>query len=428
MAGGPLGKQVHPRTGACGAPEPTEGKRRLIRGEGLVARISNDYEPQLPVVGEDIPGPAVPNYLGTARSSETVDRWATVVGRGFRLPCSDSDDSDDDVLSMGPLRPVVTAAPLGGAEGHDNKVLQINPRNEWSVDSWTADVSCGEGCAQLDNFNWFLLADDRVRGLPALELQVDLLDSVYDVVPDPFPVQRKTTAVESLCPPVVAQTRPKGGCDPVSPRRLCRGRDVLMEDSPAAVDSRRKSIAPETDVVGGIYVTPYCIPTVVPKLAAVPQAASTVAQTRPRGGCGSNLLLPADRSIEPLIDDAPDVLISGKERAEIVSDVDSDVCVVPTQLPVVVSVEMVVADEVMEKFVLIPEVCPVVSMTSTVVRTLGPVLSEVYSPVVLAGGGGGGGVAAAYPLAVVESDTARVSVLAMVVRYSASVCPAIRRK
>ena len=39
-------------------PEPTEGKRRLIWGEGLVARISNDYEPQLPVVGEDIPGPA----------------------------------------------------------------------------------------------------------------------------------------------------------------------------------------------------------------------------------------------------------------------------------------------------------------------------------------------------------------------------------
>ena len=124
-------------------------------------------------------------------------------------------------------------------------------------------------------------------------------------------------------------------------------------------------------------MTPDCIPTVVPKLAAVPQAASAVAQTRPRGGCGSNLLLPADRSIEPLDDDAPDVLISGKEPAEIVSDVDSDVCVVPTQLPVVVSVETVVADEVMEEFVLVPEACPVVSMTSTVVRTFGPAL---YSP------------------------------------------------
>ena len=58
MAAGLRGRPVHPGTGACGAPEPTEGKRRLIRVEGLVARISNDYEPQLPVVGEDIPGPA----------------------------------------------------------------------------------------------------------------------------------------------------------------------------------------------------------------------------------------------------------------------------------------------------------------------------------------------------------------------------------
>ena len=63
---------------------------------------------------------------------------------------------------------------------------------------------------------------------------------------------------------------------------------------------------------------------------------------------------------------------------------------VPDQLPVAVSVETVVADAVMEKFVLVPKACPVVSMTSTVVRTFGPVLSEEYSPVVLAGGGGGG--------------------------------------
>ena len=220
-------------------PQPTEGKRRLIRGDRLVSRISNDYEPQLPVVGEDIPGLAIPNYLGTARSLEMVDRWAMVVGRSFRLPCSDSDDSDDDVLSIGPLRPVVTAAPLGGAEGHDDEVLQINPRNKWSVNSWTADNSCGVGCAQLDNFNWFLPADDRVGGLPAPELRVDLSDrenEVYDVVPEPFPVQMKTTAVESLCTPVVAETRPKGGCNPVSTRLVCRGRDVLTEDSPATVD------------------------------------------------------------------------------------------------------------------------------------------------------------------------------------------------
>ena len=100
----------------------------------MVARIRDDNEPQLPVVGEDIPGPAVPCHVGTARLLETVDRRTTVVGRDFRLPCSDS----DDVLY---------------ADGHDGVVRQINLLNEWSVSSWTADDSCGEGCAQLDDFN-----------------------------------------------------------------------------------------------------------------------------------------------------------------------------------------------------------------------------------------------------------------------------------
>ena len=147
---------------------------------------------------------------------------------------------------------------------------QISLRNEWSVDSWTADDSCGEGCAQLDDFNWFLPADDRAGDLPAPESQVDLSDGesdVEDVEPVLAPAQMTTMAVESLCPPVVAQTRPKEGCDPASPRRLHRGRDVLREDSMLAVDTRRISIDQVTDVVSGIYVMPDCIPAVMPMLA-----------------------------------------------------------------------------------------------------------------------------------------------------------------
>ena len=84
------------------------------------------------------------------------------------------------------------------------------------MDSWTADDSCGGGCAQLDDINWFLPADDRVGDLPA---PVDLSDSesdVDDVEPDSALMQITTMAVE-LCPPVVTQTRPKEGCDPASP-------------------------------------------------------------------------------------------------------------------------------------------------------------------------------------------------------------------
>ena len=58
----------------------------------------------------------------------------------------------------------------------------------------------------------------------------------------------------------------------------------------------------------------------------------------------------------------------------------------------------------MDWFVLDLVECPSVSRTSVVARTVGPAVSEEYSPVVLAGGGGV--VAGAYPLVVVESDTA----------------------
>ena len=48
--------------------------------------------------------------------------------------------------------------------------------------------------------------------------------------------------------------------------------------------------------------------------------------------------------------------------------------------------EMVLDDVVMVKLVLVPEVCPVGSMTSAEEPTFLPASSEVYSPVFLAGG------------------------------------------
>ena len=46
MAGGTHRRPVHPGTGSSSeAPGPADGKHRLIRGEGMVARISNDYRP-----------------------------------------------------------------------------------------------------------------------------------------------------------------------------------------------------------------------------------------------------------------------------------------------------------------------------------------------------------------------------------------------
>ena len=58
---------------------------------------------------------------------------------------------------------------------------------------------------------------DLVGGLPIPEEDDGLSDIEPDVcdVPDEFPVPMETTAVESLCFPVVVQMRPQRGCDPI---------------------------------------------------------------------------------------------------------------------------------------------------------------------------------------------------------------------
>ena len=152
-----IGDEFLFETWSDGGPKPTGGKRRLIRGEGLVAGISNYCGPQLPVVGEDIPGPAVSNCLEVVRSLRMVDQRTPVVGCGVQSPCSDSDESDDDFLSDGAMRPLLFATPLGGARGHDDDMRQANSlHDEWSVDSWTAVDRYGTSCAQLDNFDWVM--------------------------------------------------------------------------------------------------------------------------------------------------------------------------------------------------------------------------------------------------------------------------------
>ena len=146
-----------------------------------------------------------------------VDKLAPVVGCGVRSPCS---DSDDDVLLVGPMRPLLFATPLGGARGHDDDMIQASLlRDEWSVDSWSAGDSYGTSCAQLDNFDWVMPAGYPVGVLPRLEEDDSLSDIEPDVcdVPNVFPIHRETVSVEPLCFPVVVPTRPQGDSNPVWP-------------------------------------------------------------------------------------------------------------------------------------------------------------------------------------------------------------------
>ena len=70
-------------------------------------------------------------------------------------------------------------------------------------------------------------------------------------------------------------------------------------------------------------------------------------------------------------------------------DVGSDACV-HNQIHTVVSVQTVVSEKWMDRFVFGLVEYSSVSRTSAVARTFGPAVSEEYSPVAFAGGGGGG--------------------------------------
>ena len=82
------------------------------------------------------------------------------MGRAVRRPYSDSEDSDNEVLH---------------ADEHDGAVQRVNLRGEWSTQ--TMVDSCGDGCAQLDDFKWFLPTDVRVGHLSAPESEIETSDS-----------------------------------------------------------------------------------------------------------------------------------------------------------------------------------------------------------------------------------------------------------
>ena len=75
----------------------------------------------------------------------------------------------------------------------------------------------------------------------------------------------------------------------------------------------------------------------------------------------------------------PDVESGDRMSLKLIPAVNGDACHMEWR-------ETVVDDIVMEKFVLVPEVCPVGYMTSAAGPTFLPALSEVYSLGFLAGG------------------------------------------
>ena len=100
--------------------------------------------------------------------------------RATEQSSSDLEESDNDVWY---------------AEEHDTTVQQVSRRKGWLTQ--TANNSCGEGCAQLDDFKWFLPAEERAGDLTAPESEIEMSDSESEdeyIEPDSTPVQTETTA------------------------------------------------------------------------------------------------------------------------------------------------------------------------------------------------------------------------------------------
>ena len=126
----------------------------------MVARISNDYRPQLPMITKDIPEPVVPYYVETARLDEPADTRKRSWERVDSRPYPDWEESEDDVVY---------------AEECEYELQQINLRNE-VTNQITVDI-CGERCAQLDDFNWFLSTDEWNEKSDTPESEIDTSDS-----------------------------------------------------------------------------------------------------------------------------------------------------------------------------------------------------------------------------------------------------------
>ena len=61
-----------------------------------------------------------------------------------------------------------------------------------------------------------------------------------------------------------------------------------------------------------------------------------IVQTRPQVGCDPDLPLPVDKGKESLVEDGPDVIVSGWKLDMKISDVSRGICVIPDEFPVIV--------------------------------------------------------------------------------------------
>ena len=228
--------------------------------------ISNVYRPQFPMITMDIPQPVVPCYLGNVRLDESADTrkrsWERVDSRTY----PDSEESEDDVVY---------------SEEDEEEIQQINLRNE--VTNQIPVDTCDERCACVDDFNFVLPAKvwNEESDTPESDFETsDSGKSIHVNASDSSSSETETTSQRLSSPPVVAQTRPKGGCQTAMPRRKRRRRSVRTTDSASAMDTRQESVAPSTLDSDRIHKKSECITKGEAIREAAPPASHGMAQPK----------------------------------------------------------------------------------------------------------------------------------------------------
>ena len=152
----------------------------------------------------------VPYYVGTVRLNEPVDTRKRSWERLDRRPYPDLEESKDDVVY---------------AEECENELQQINLRNKVMVDT------CGERCAQLDDFNWFLPTNEWNEKSDTPESEIKKSDSGNGV---------HVNASDSSSPETETTTQ-----------RLSGPRWSLRRDLKGLSDSNAQAKAPATECPDG---------------------------------------------------------------------------------------------------------------------------------------------------------------------------------
>ena len=188
------------------------------------------------------------------------------------------------------------------------------------------------------------------------------------VEPDLLPVVMSTNAVEPPAVPVVAQTRPRVGWGPDLPLPVDKEMESLHEDGLDVILSGRESTVRMSNVSRGICVEPDLLPVVMStdtvELLVVPVVTRSLVGGPPVIARPVNVDTISRAAVYPDLLSGrvmksvdPDVRSGDPMLLRTIADVDGDACHTEWR-------EMVLDGVVMEKFVFVPEVCPIGAMTS----------------------------------------------------------------